>query len=73
MVFAKLIFCGKDFPFPKYQKKKFGGKKINLAKKGGPFSTKTQQFELQFFVSHGLFLEGVYKIESDTKTEYEGF
>jgi hypothetical protein len=22
---------------------------------------------------HGLFLEGVYKIELDTKTEYEGF
>ncbi len=22
---------------------------------------------------HGLFLEGGYKIESDTKTEYEGF
>jgi hypothetical protein len=26
-----------------------------------------------FEVSHGLFLEGVYKIESDTKTEYGGF
>ncbi len=23
--------------------------------------------------NHGMFLEGVYKIESDTKTEYEGF
>jgi hypothetical protein len=23
--------------------------------------------------AHGLFLEGVYKIELDTKTEYEGF
>jgi hypothetical protein len=23
--------------------------------------------------THGLFLEGVYKIELDTKTEYEGF
>jgi hypothetical protein len=22
---------------------------------------------------HGYFLEGVYKIESDTKSEYEGF
>jgi hypothetical protein len=37
--FAKLIFFPpnfffhKDFPFPKYQKKSFGGKKINLAKK----------------------------------------
>jgi hypothetical protein len=39
MVFAKLIFfppnffAQKDFPIPKYQKKSFGGKKINLAKK----------------------------------------
>jgi hypothetical protein len=24
-------------------------------------------------ISHGMFLKGVYKIESDTKTEYEGF
>ncbi len=41
--FAKLIFsrqifffAQKDFPFPKYQKKSFGGKKINLVKKVGP-------------------------------------
>jgi hypothetical protein len=33
---AKFIFAQKDFPFPKYQKKSFGGKKINLAKKVGP-------------------------------------
>ncbi len=26
-----------------------------------------------FFLLHGGFLEGVYKIELDTKTEYEGF
>jgi hypothetical protein len=25
------------------------------------------------FIVHGMFLKGVYKIESDTKTEYEGF
>jgi hypothetical protein len=30
---AKFFFAQKDFPFPKYQKKSFGGKKINLAKK----------------------------------------
>ncbi len=23
--------------------------------------------------THGMFLKGVYKIESDTKTQYEGF
>jgi hypothetical protein len=31
---VKILFCQVDFfPFPKYQKKKFGGKKINLTKK----------------------------------------
>jgi hypothetical protein len=25
------------------------------------------------YTKHGLFLEGVYEIELDTKTEYEGF
>jgi hypothetical protein len=32
-----------------------------------------QIFNYRFFDSHGLFLEGVYKIELDTKNEYEGF
>jgi hypothetical protein len=30
-------------------------------------------FEKSWKTYHGLFLEGVYKIELDTKTEYEGF
>ncbi len=59
--FAKLIFfppnfffAQKDFPFPKYQKKSFGGKKINLtkkffdlAKKVGPL--KFNQLKLTFY------------------------
>jgi hypothetical protein len=28
--------------------------------------------EKSLLMDHGLFLEGVYKIELDTKTEYEG-
>jgi hypothetical protein len=28
---------------------------------------------LTFFIGHGGILEGVYEIELDTKTEYDGF
>ncbi len=33
----------------------------------------TKKTQKKGIISHGLFLEGVYKIELDTKTEYEGF
>jgi hypothetical protein len=35
--------------------------------------TRVQSKNNAVIMSHGLFLEGVYKIELDTKTEYEGF
>jgi hypothetical protein len=39
----------KDFPFPKYQKKSFGGKKINLAKKFFNLAKEVGPFLSSFF------------------------
>jgi hypothetical protein len=50
----------------------------NIRVSHGKFGFRFEQnFEFRicqlFLRDHGLFLEGVYKIELDTKTEYEGF
>jgi hypothetical protein len=62
------------------EQKKFWREKINLAKTILPFhSIVKYKYEKTFFhthshnFTHGGFLEGVYKIKLDTKTEYGGF
>ncbi len=44
-----------------------------MHKKTNPLDLNLTVLDSAPFLVHGLFLEGVYKIELDTKTEYEGF